>query len=198
MSNKRTEIRVNIRKARNALSKSQQKSAATSLKMNLSQLLNQQKPAKKLNIGIYFSNDGELDTSLLIKDLWDKKHALHLPVIHPFSTTSLLFQRYEKNSPMRANRYGIFEPTLNCAQICPLAELDILLIPLVAFDESGNRLGMGGGYYDRTLARLHDEHWQSPQLIGLAHDCQKVNQLPVESWDVPLKTIITPSKTYHW
>ena len=71
-------------------------------------------------------------------------------------------------------------------------------MPLVAFDKQGNRLGMGGGFYDRTLARLHEQNWQKPQLIGLAHECQKVDALPIESWDVPLKTIITPDKTYCW
>jgi 5-formyltetrahydrofolate cyclo-ligase len=99
---------------------------------------------------------------------------------------------------MRANRYGILEPKLNCSQICPLPELDYVLMPLVAFDKFGNRLGMGGGFYDRTLARLYEQHWQQPQLIGLAHACQQVDELPIESWDVPLKTIITPDKTYCW
>ena len=102
---------------------------------------------------------------------------------------------------MKANRYGILEPKLNCTQICPLPELDYLLMPLVAFDNQGNRLGEenGGGFYNRTLARLHQQHWQKPQLLGLAHECQKkVTALPIESWDVSLKTIITPNKTYCW
>jgi 5-formyltetrahydrofolate cyclo-ligase len=135
---------------------------------------------------------------LLINELWNTGQAIYLPVIHPFNGANLLFQRYEKNSPMRANRYGILEPKLNCSQICPLPELDYVLMPLVAFDKFGNRLGMGGGFYDRTLARLYEQHWQQPQLIGLAHACQQVDELPIESWDVPLKTIITPDKTYCW
>ncbi|MBQ4831978.1 5-formyltetrahydrofolate cyclo-ligase [Pseudoalteromonas sp. MMG010] len=198
MNKNRAEIRSNIRSARNKLTKSQQKSAASSLKVNFTQHLKQLKTAPNLNVGIYLTNDGELDTSLLIKELWNKNHLLHLPIIHPFNGTTLLFQRYEKNSPMRVNRYGIFEPKLNCAQICPVAELDMLLMPLVAFDDNGNRLGMGGGYYDKTLASLYQQNSYSPQLIGLAHDCQKVDRLPIEAWDVPLTTIITPSKTYQW
>jgi len=154
--------------------------------------------AKKSHVALYLSNDGELDTSLLINELWSIEQHVYLPVIHPFNGANLLFQRYEKNSPMRANRYGILEPKLNCSQICPLPALDYLLMPLVAFDKFGNRLGMGGGFYDRTLARLHEENWQQPQLIGLAHECQQVDKLPIESWDVPLKTIITPNKTYCW
>ncbi|BBN82699.1 hypothetical protein PA25_26840 [Pseudoalteromonas sp. A25] len=87
---------------------------------------------------------------------------------------------------------------MNCSHICPLYELDYLLMPLVAFDHLGNRLGMGGGYYDKTLARYYKEHMKKPELIGLAHDCQKVEQLPTEAWDVPLQQIITPSKFYQW
>jgi 5-formyltetrahydrofolate cyclo-ligase len=99
---------------------------------------------------------------------------------------------------MVANRYAILEPKLNCGQICPLPELDILLMPLVAFDEQGNRLGMGGGYYDRTLAKHYAEQREKPKLIGLAHDCQKVESLPIEAWDVPLQQILTPTKFYQW
>lgn len=198
MNNKRAQIRQEIRKKRNSLSKIEQKIAAKQLKVNFIQYLITTKSAKNSHIGIYFSNDAELDTSLLIKELWSKDHTLYLPVIHPFNGTTLYFQRYEENSPMRPNRYGILEPKLNCSQICPLQDLDYLLMPLVAFDSNGNRLGMGGGFYDKTLARYHNENWQKPQLIGLAHQCQHVESLPVESWDVPLNLIITPQKTYHW
>jgi len=198
MSNKRAQIRTEIRKVRNNLPKNQQLIAAQSLKVNFTQHLKSKKTPKKKHIAIYFSNDGELDTSLLINELWKRNHTLYLPVIHPFNGATLLFQRYEKNSPMKANRYGILEPKLNCSQICPLTDLDYLLMPLVAFDNQGNRLGMGGGFYDKTLAQLHQGNWQKPQLIGLAHSCQKVDALPIESWDVPLKTIITPDKIYQW
>ena len=198
MSNKRAQIRKSVREMRNNLSKKQQLLAAQSLKMNFIQQLKANKPNKKEHIAIYLVNDGELDTSLLINELWNLNHDVYLPIIHPFNGANLLFQRYEKNSPMKANRYGILEPKLNCSEICPLPALDYLLMPLVAFDKQGNRLGMGGGFYDRTLARLHEQNWQKPQLIGLAHECQKVEALPIESWDVPLKTIITPDKTYCW
>ena len=198
MSNKRAQIRAEIRNTRKNLSNNQQIIAAQSLKMNFIQHLKSEKTTNSKHIAIYLSNDGELDTSLLIKELWSLNHTVYLPIIHPFNGANLLFQRYEKNSPMRANRYGILEPKLNCSQICPLPALDYLLMPLVAFDKQGNRLGMGGGFYDRTLARLHEQNWQKPQLIGLAHECQKADALPIESWDVPLETIITPDKTYCW
>ena len=69
----------------------------------------------------------------------------------------------------------------------PLNELDIIFTPLVAFDRQGNRLGMGGGFYDRTL-----QQWQQKSFIpvGLAHQCQQVEKLPVETWDIPLERIL--------
>ncbi len=97
---------------------------------------------------------------------------------------------------MKANRYGIFEPELNCSHICPVAELDFILTPLVAFDSQGNRLGMGGGYYDRTLAQIPDNAVKKPVLIGIAHQCQEVDALPIASWDVPLDYIVTPERIY--
>jgi 5-formyltetrahydrofolate cyclo-ligase len=98
---------------------------------------------------------------------------------------------------MELNRYGIYEPKLEQLHTCALNKLDIIFTPLVAFDQEGNRIGMGGGYYDRMLAPWFKEK-RGPYPIGLAHDCQKVSKLPVEEWDVPLPEIITPSQHYQW
>ena len=191
----RTEIRVKVRESRRSLSPLFQNKAEENLTINFSQHIKLTKNAK---VGLYLSNDGELKTKQLIHKLRAKKHSIYLPIIHPFNRATLLFQKYEENSPMVVNRYAILEPKLNCSQICPLPELDILLMPLVAFDEQGNRLGMGGGYYDRTLAKHYAEQREKPKLIGLAHDCQKVESLPIEAWDVPLQQILTPTKFYQW
>ncbi|KZN50523.1 hypothetical protein N474_03890 [Pseudoalteromonas luteoviolacea CPMOR-2] len=191
----RKEIRVEVRKRRKELDENFQSQAESDLCMNFTQQINL---PKKTAIGIYLPNDGEVRTNLLIQSLWRKNHDVFLPVIHPFSGTHLLFQKYEENSTMRENRYAILEPELNCSEICPVSQLDILLMPLVAFDGKGNRLGMGGGYYDRTLASYYANGWSKPQLIGLAHDCQKVSQLPIEAWDVPLPAILTPTNLYRW
>ncbi|AOT07231.1 5-formyltetrahydrofolate cyclo-ligase [Pseudoalteromonas luteoviolacea] len=191
----RKNIRISVRKKRNSLDENFQTKAEYDLNINFIQHI---KPQKSTRIGVYLPNDGELRTTLLIQTLWDSMVDVYLPVIHPFSGTTLLFQRYEKNSTMSQNRYAILEPKLNCNEICPIEQLDYLLMPLVAFDEQGNRLGMGGGYYDRTLANYYNQGWSKPRLIGLAHDCQKVSQLPIEAWDVPLPAILTPSQYYQW
>ena len=85
------------------------------------------------------------------------------------------------------NQFGILEPPLNVQEILPTEKLDIIFTPLVAFDKQGNRLGMGGGFYDRTL-----QDWRSKNFIpvGLAHQCQQIEALPVESWDIPLFDIL--------
>ncbi|KZN48360.1 5-formyltetrahydrofolate cyclo-ligase [Pseudoalteromonas luteoviolacea] len=191
----RKEIRVEVRKCRNKLDENFQTQAELDLCMNFIQ---HEKPPCNAAIGIYLPNDGEVRTNLLIQRLWRDNHHVYLPVIHPFSGTHLLFQKYEKNSTMKENRYAILEPKLDCSEICPIAQLDILFMPLVAFDDNGNRLGMGGGYYDRTLATYYAQSWSKPKLIGLAHDCQKVNELPIEAWDVPLPAILTPTNFYQW
>jgi len=146
-------------------------------------------------ISVFLSFDGELDTAPLIKRLWQEGKQLCLPVLHPFTSGNLLFLRYNPDTPLVRNKLKILEPALDATQIVPLSQLDIILTPLVAFDSHGQRLGMGGGFYDRTL-----ENWQDggPYPIGLAHDCQQVDNLPVEHWDVPLPEVITPGKVWQW
>ena len=75
--------------------------------------------------------------------------------------------------------------------------LDLVLVPLVGFDPQGNRLGMGGGFYDRTFAyRGRRKHTSRPCLIGLAHECQRVEHLPCAGWDIPLDGVITDCRRY--
>ncbi|GAK85225.1 5-formyltetrahydrofolate cyclo-ligase [Vibrio ponticus] len=118
-------------------------------------------------------------------------------MIHPFSKGHLLFLHYQANTEMVLNQYRILEPKLKQHLIQPLAKLDLICTPLVAFDSTGHRLGMGGGYYDRTLAPWFHAR-QGAKPIGLAHDCQHVSRLPIESWDVPLPKIVTPSRIWQW
>ncbi|MFY8274220.1 5-formyltetrahydrofolate cyclo-ligase [Pseudoalteromonas sp. SSDWG2] len=193
LDSQRVDIRKRMRSLRKNLSQTEQKSAANALNINISQVIKVKKATK---IGGYLSNDGEPDLSPAFENIWGQKGRTYLPIIHPFSGVHLLFQHYEKNSPMKANRYAILEPVLNCSHICPVAELDYILTPLVAFDSQGNRLGMGGGFYDRTFAQIPDDKVKKPILIGVAHQCQEVDTLPIASWDVPLDYIITPERIY--
>ncbi len=98
---------------------------------------------------------------------------------------------------MIKNIYGIREPKLIPANRRAAWALDLVLLPLVAFDALGNRMGMGGGYYDRTFSfKSLRKGMTGPNLIGLAHEIQRVEKLPIESWDIPLTSIVTDSKSY--
>ena len=180
----RNQLRQQIRKTRANLTALQQQQAEDSITQQALALIEERNAQ---HIALYVSFDGEISTDKLIKILWAQGKQVYLPVLHPFNPNHLLFLRYLPDTPMLKNKFGICEPKLNVQNVLPLDELDILFTPLVAFDKQGNRLGMGGGFYDRTL-----QHWQKTSFIpvGLAHQCQQVEQLPTEAWDVPLHQIL--------
>lgn len=146
-------------------------------------------------VAAFLSFDGELDTQPLIEQLWRAGKRVYLPVLHPFSPGNLLFLHYHPCSNLVVNRLKIREPKLDVRDVLPLSQLDVLITPLVAFDASGQRLGMGGGFYDRTLQNWRQYHLQP---VGYAHDCQQVEALPTEQWDIPLPAVVTPAKTWLW
>ncbi|EKO3552007.1 5-formyltetrahydrofolate cyclo-ligase [Vibrio fluvialis] len=194
MQYSRHELRKLVRQQRNQLSSDIQYQASQDLICRFAALPEMQTCH---HIALYLSTDGELDTQPLIEWLWSQGKAVYLPVLHPFSAGHLLFLHYQSSTPMTYNKFGIMEPKLNQTLVKPVKELDLICTPLVAFDSHGHRLGMGGGYYDRTLA-----HWfktgEGAQPMGLAHDCQHVEQLPTEAWDIPLPKIVTPSQIWQW
>ena len=180
----RNQLRQQIRKTRANLTALQQQQAEDSITQQALALI---EARNAQHIALYVSFDGEISTEKLIKTLWAQDKHVYLPVLHPFNPNHLLFLRYLPDTPMLKNKFGIWEPKLNVQNVLPLDELDILFTPLVAFDKQGNRLGMGGGFYDRTL-----QNWQNSSFIpvGLAHQCQQVELLPTEAWDVPLHRIL--------
>ena len=188
----RQQIRQQIRQRRRALTPEQQTQfalqAADRMMAYTPVLLAQ-------TVAVFLSFDGELDTRPLIDQLWRAGKRVYLPVLHPFSPGNLLFLHYHPSSDLVVNRLNIREPKLDVRDVLPLSQLDVLVTPLVAFDAAGQRLGMGGGFYDRTL-----QNWRQHRLqpVGYAHDCQQVDALPTEQWDIPLPAVITPSKTWLW
>ncbi|WP_354624682.1 5-formyltetrahydrofolate cyclo-ligase [Psychromonas sp. MME2] len=190
----RTEIRTQMRHARRNLPSLQQQDDANKL---LARLIKHERITQATKIAISLANDGEIDTQPFIQWCWENHKQLYLPVVHPFSQGHLLFLAYSETSEMVLNRYGIYEPKLDQLNACPVKELELIFTPLVAFDLKGNRIGMGGGYYDRTLAPWF-KNQSGPYPIGLAHDCQKAATIPTLEWDVPLPEIITPSNHFKW
>jgi 5-formyltetrahydrofolate cyclo-ligase len=149
-------------------------------------------------IAAYLPADGELDTAPLIERAWEMGKQVYLPVLLPQGENRLWFARYMPDTPLTRNRFGIPEPDrAPHTRIAPLA-LDLVLAPLVGFDAQGHRLGMGGGFYDRSFAYLlRHRHWLRPRLIGLAYDFQRLDRLPAQAWDVPLHAVATERRIYE-
>lgn len=179
-------LRKQLRDKRRQLTDIEQLDSAQQLSKNLIEQL----PNNIKRVALYLASDGEISPHFFVEHCWKNSIDVYLPVLHPFCAGNLLFLRYELSTTMTVNKYGISEPALNVGLVSPVSDLDIIYTPLVAFDKFGNRMGMGGGYYDRTLAANSDIY-----TIGLAHDCQQVDKLNVEPWDMPLERIITPSQS---
>jgi 5-formyltetrahydrofolate cyclo-ligase len=149
------------------------------------------------HLAFYLPNDGELDP----RPLMARARALHkrcyLPVIDTMLGERLAFAPYEPGTILRPNRFGIPEPQVPRRFWKTPRMLDVIYAPLVAFTPEGERLGMGGGFYDRTLEkRRHFPAWRRPRVFGLALELQKRDWLPTEPWDVAIDGIATEAGLY--
>lgn len=190
----RPQLRRHLRMQRRALSRHAQRQAAQDLYKKLAQ-----HPLfrRARHIALYLANDGEIDPRPLLRAAQRRGKATYLPVLSPWPRSKMVFQRIRPGEPMRKNRFGILEPRRNGRQQRKVWALDLLLLPLVGFDRHGARLGMGGGFYDRSLAyRRLRKNWHTPTLLGLAHECQQVERLNMASWDVPLQGTVTNKAWY--
>lgn len=188
--NDRDRLRQALRRQRRALSESERRRASRQVCEHVAAsrlFLNSRR------IAFYLPNDGEIDLQPLIEHAWQTHKQCYLPVIGTRNSRRLWFLPYVPHGPLQVNRFGIPEPLHHPGERRFKAHaLDLVLLPLVAFDPSGNRLGMGGGYYDRTLAFLnHRRIWRKPRLLGTAYQFQQRASLPVHPWDVPLDGIAT-------
>ena len=189
---RRKALRKKLRSARRALSTSQQHLASRRL---FRQLAQHPLFVRSRHIAFYVANDGEIDPVLLFRHARRLGKVCYLPVVSGWPRNNMQFQRIHKHQQWIRNRFGITEPRTKVNSRTRPWRLGMVLMPLVGFDRLGNRLGMGGGFYDRTFAYLRRRHnWFAPCLIGLAHQCQKVDILPVESWDIPLNGIVSDTE----
>lgn len=141
------------------------------------------------HIAWFYPVKGEVNlTSLWQEALTDQKYC-YLPAIQ--SDKTLVFLPFTLQTPTIANRYGIAEPNIPVTQAIPLKVLDLIFVPIVAFDPALHRLGMGAGYYDKTLSQP-----SKARLIGVAYDWQKKASLPKDPWDIALDMIITDKDIY--
>ncbi|WP_221793130.1 5-formyltetrahydrofolate cyclo-ligase [Oceanobacter mangrovi] len=181
------QIRQQMRQQRRQLSRRQRLQAASGLRNSVlrSGLL-----LRGNSAALYLVNDGEIDTRPLIRQIQSMGKRVYLPVLHPLKAGHLVFIEYHRNTRMRQNRFGIPEPDFRYGKRLSAAFISHIFMPLVAFDEAGHRLGMGGGFYDRTLAFTRNAG-HKPRLTGCAHEFQKLSAIPAESWDIPLSAIAT-------
>lgn len=187
-------LRKQIRALRRALPAAERQQAARQLARRAAGL-----PifADSRRIAGYLAVDGELDPGPLLSRARELGKQIYLPVLTDDPRTPLLFAPYRPDTALRPNRFGIPEPQVSAEQLLPSRSLDLVLTPLVVFDAWGNRLGMGGGYYDRTFAFRHPgDRPSGPFLLGLAYELQKVAQLAPQPWDIPLDGIVTERAFY--
>ena len=184
-TNTRAEIRRAIRNKRKALSADQGLLSAQAI---LNCLISQSWFLTCKRIGLYLANDGEIDLAPVIDKCRDQKIAISLPVIDTTQPT-MHFADWRDGQSLVDNKFGIAEPKQG--QAVPLSEHDLILVPLVAFDSNGNRIGMGGGYYDRLFQTDEANLSKSPLRVGVAFQFQQLESIKAQVWDKALDGIIT-------
>ncbi|MBT8086592.1 MAG: 5-formyltetrahydrofolate cyclo-ligase [Gammaproteobacteria bacterium] len=139
-------------------------------------------------LGCYLPAYDEVDTLPIIERAWRANKRVFVPVLR--KRHKMLFREMRPETPLEKNRYDIWEPT-NGAFLSP-RKLDMVIAPTVAFDDDNNRVGMGGGYFDRCFAYLQRRKiWLRPKLVGVAFNCQKVEKISANPWDIPLYRVFT-------
>ena len=175
---------MNKSQIRNKIIKIRKKKFNKDLKINLGKFISFLK-IDKLNfksIGGYYPSNYEID-DLDILDLLEKKNfKVSLPIIK--KDNQMNFYSWSRNDPLKINKFGIPEPVSS-----KIFYPDILLVPLVAYDSSLNRLGYGGGYYDRYIEKI--EKIKKVTKIGLAFSFQKISSIPINQYDKKLDFIVT-------
>jgi 5-formyltetrahydrofolate cyclo-ligase len=141
-------------------------------------------------IACYLSAWDEVDTNEIIERAWRAKKRIFAPVMHEHREMS--FCEISPDTMLVRNAYGLWEPPLS--SIVNPVELDTVITPLAAFDKHRNRIGMGSGYFDRAFAFLRARnYWLRPKLIGLAYDCQEVEKITPNPWDIRLYRVFSES-----
>lgn len=188
----RAALRRRIRERRRALSGAQRQDAQRRAGRRL-RLLPPLWRAR--SVAVYLAADGEADPAAIAAGALMRGQRVYAPVLHG---ETLRFARLTDGTPLRRNRFGILEPAAAADRIDP-RRLDVVLTPLVAFDDSGARIGMGGGCYDRCFSFLkRRRRWIRPKLIGFAYEFQRLRTVSRNAWDVPLWAAVTDRGIYRF
>jgi 5-formyltetrahydrofolate cyclo-ligase len=183
----RKALRAQLRDRRSALAPAARIMASQALVDSLEQL---PQFLTDRNIGGYWAVAGELPLAGLIQGLRARGQVYHLPIVGADRT--LGFAAWQPGGAISTNRYGIPEPDCAATDLVAPAQLDVVLLPLLGFDRSGQRLGFGGGYYDRSFAFLRERSAPArPILVGVAYAMQEVAAIEAMPWDVRLDYVAT-------
>ncbi len=186
MQSIRQELRREMRQRRRALSNRERQAAARAVASRLRSLMHLR---HNLRVAIYLSAGAELDTAPLLALLRRHGCRIFVPRVRGERET-LIFLPLQP--PLQTSRFGIPEPRLEPHRRVDPRNLDLVLVPLLAFGPRGERLGSGLGFYDQTFAFLRQRRaWKKPRLVGLAYHWQGVQRLQSEQWDVPLSAVVT-------
>ncbi len=187
-------LRKEMRQKRRELDEHEQDRAAANLMKNLLQVKSY---IRAKRISMYFPNDGEIDPGLAMVKALSMSKRCYYPIIFPGRKPKLFFAPVRRGSRLEPDRLGILSPVVSAFKWLKPAHLDLILLPLVAFDEGGRRVGMGGGFYDASLAFMSTRRfWHRPKLIGIAHEIQKAETITADHWDIPLEMIVTDKAIY--
>ncbi|MBU0455701.1 MAG: 5-formyltetrahydrofolate cyclo-ligase [Gammaproteobacteria bacterium] len=146
---------------------------------------------KSQHIACYMAKGAEISAQPMIEAIWRLNKTCYLPVLDPDTAGRLCFMPYDPNDDLVRDRFGIYEPSFDRVRAINVYELDLVITPLTAFDARGHRIGMGGGYYDRTFAFKTTCTAQKPVLCGLAYAFQELPEIHTESWDICLDAVVT-------
>lgn len=188
------ECRALGRQRRRQISAAQRRKASHRLNK---QLCYQLRAAHKIALYLHF--DGEPDLLSCAFKLLARGKQLYVPLLQQSNgQSSMHFVSFKALSRARINRYGIVEPSRHATRINS-KRLQAIVMPLTAYDETGTRVGMGAGYYDRNLSWRHKRRrWLGPRLIGAAWKCQAMNNMTRATWDTPLDALVNETEALNF
>ena len=184
----RSSLRASLRELRSKIPAAQQQLAASSLAARCLSVIDTN--AHK-HVAGYFAVGGEITVDKILANVRHRGGISYAPVLSEGST--LRFAPFDDNTAMTTNRFKITEPGVEASDYMMPSDLDAVLVPLVGFDEARNRMGMGGGFYDRSFAHRREQGGK-PFLIGVAYDVQQADTVYPDWWDVKLDVIVTESR----
>jgi 5-formyltetrahydrofolate cyclo-ligase len=189
----RASLRMELRRKRHSLTSSEQHHAAKRLHR---QVTSRTFFLKARRIGFYFASDAEIDPLTIMFKALEMGKQCFLPLLGAHQPGKVCFAPFREGDALQPNQWGILEPVTEVRDLVSTRSINLVLVPLVGFDERCNRLGMGKGFYDRTFGYKTRTGYNKPKLVGLAHECQKTPSVPTDSWDVRLDGVISDRDVY--